>query len=162
LVQRATPKAFASRRPIQKGAGLCRAGRSLRRARPNAMKGCLSHYLHNFWTNLSGEFTFWTFFGLVANLLFASRFVIQWYVSERLKRSVIPVQFWYLSIAGSVMMLIYAIYIGKIPLILGFLFPTVIYIRNLMLIRKHQRESKLTASEEDRFPVAAGSEKSAP
>ena len=59
-------------------------------------------------SNLSGEFTFWTFFGLVANLLFASRFVIQWYVSERLKRSVIPVQFWYLSILGSVMMLIYA------------------------------------------------------
>ena len=119
----------------------------------------LSHYLHNFWTNVTGEFTFWTFFGLVANLLFASRFMIQWYVSERLKRSVIPVQFWYLSIAGSVMMLIYAIYIGKIPLILGFLFPTVIYIRNLMLIRKHQRDSKLTASEEDRFPVDVGSDR---
>jgi lipid-A-disaccharide synthase-like uncharacterized protein len=113
----------------------------------------LSHYLHNLWSNLSGEFTFWTFFGLVANLLFASRFVIQWYVSERLKRSVIPVQFWYLSILGSVMMLIYAVYIGKIPLILGFLFPTIIYVRNLMLIRKHHRESKLTASDTDRFPV---------
>jgi lipid-A-disaccharide synthase-like uncharacterized protein len=70
-----------------------------------------------------------------------------------LKRSVIPVQFWYLSILGSIMMLIYAVYIGKIPLILGFLFPTIIYVRNLMLIRKHQRESKLTASESDRFPV---------
>jgi lipid-A-disaccharide synthase-like uncharacterized protein len=121
----------------------------------------LSHYLHNLWQNLSGEITFWTIFGLIANFLFASRFVIQWYVSEKLKRSIIPVQFWYLSIAGSVMMLIYAIYIGKIPLILGFLFPTIIYVRNLMLIRKHQRESKLTASETDRFPVGAGSEKSA-
>jgi lipid-A-disaccharide synthase-like uncharacterized protein len=125
------------------------------------MKGCLSHYLHNFWSNLTGEFTFWTFFGLVANLLFASRFVIQWYVSERLKRSVIPIEFWYLSIAGSVMMLVYAVYIGKIPLILGFLFPTVIYIRNLMLIRKRRRESKLTASGTDRFPVTTASEKSA-
>ena len=73
-------------------------------------------------TSLEGV-TFWTIFGLIANFLFASRFVIQWYVSEKLKRSVIPVQFWYLSIAGSVMMLIYAIYIGKVPLILGFLFP---------------------------------------
>jgi lipid-A-disaccharide synthase-like uncharacterized protein len=134
---------------------------SLRRGPPNAKKEVLSHYLHNFWSNVTGEVTFWTIFGLIANLLFASRFVIQWYVSERLKRSVIPIQFWYLSIAGSVMMLIYAIYIGKIPLILGFLFPTVIYIRNLMLIRKHQRESKLTASEQDRFPVTAASEKSA-
>jgi len=81
--------------------------------------------------------------------MFASRFAIQWYVSEKLKRSVIPVQFWYLSIIGSVMMLIYAIYIGKLPLILGFLFPTIIYIRNLMLIRKGERESKIGVSETD-------------
>jgi lipid-A-disaccharide synthase-like uncharacterized protein len=106
----------------------------------------LSHYFENFLKNIAGGATFWTYFGLVANLLFASRFVIQWYVSEKLKRSVIPVQFWYLSIAGSVMMLIYAVYIGKVPLILGFLFPTVIYIRNLMLIRKGRRESKLDAA----------------
>ncbi len=84
--------------------------------------------------------------------------MIQWYVSERLKQSVIPVQFWYLSIAGSVMMLIYAIYIGKVPLILGFLFPTIIYVRNLMLINKNKRASKLTASDENRFPVSAGSD----
>jgi lipid-A-disaccharide synthase-like uncharacterized protein len=103
----------------------------------------LSHFLQNFWRNLTGEVTFWTIFGLIANGLFASRFLVQWYVSERLKRSVIPVQFWYLSIAGSVMMLVYAIYIGKIPLILGFLFPTIIYVRNLILIRKHERPDTL-------------------
>jgi lipid-A-disaccharide synthase-like uncharacterized protein len=118
----------------------------------------LSHFFQNLWRNLTGEVTFWTIFGLVANLLFASRFVIQWYVSERLKRSVIPVQFWYLSIAGSIMMLVYAVYIGKIPLILGFLFPTIIYVRNLMLIRKHRRESTLTASDEERFPATAATD----
>jgi lipid-A-disaccharide synthase-like uncharacterized protein len=112
----------------------------------------LSHYFQNVWRNLGGEITFWTIFGLVANLLFASRFVIQWYVSERLKRSVIPVQFWYLSIAGSIMMLIYAIYIGKIPLILGFLFPSIIYVRNLMLIRRQERKSNVTTNDAGRFP----------
>ena len=122
------------------------------------MKDCLSHFLQNFSQNIKGEINFWTIFGLVANLLFASRFVIQWYVSERLKRSVIPVQFWYLSIAGSVMMLVYAIYIGKIPLILGFLFPTIIYVRNLVLIRRHERESALTASGEERVPAVTSSE----
>jgi len=121
----------------------------------------LSHYLHNLWSNLRGEATFWTVFGMIANLLFASRFVIQWYVSEKLKRSVIPVQFWYLSIAGSVMMLIYAIYIGKVPLILGFLFPAIIYIRNLMLVRKGERKSRLTASEADQFPASTSSDRSA-
>lgn len=112
----------------------------------------LSHYFQNLWRNLAGEITFWTIFGLIANALFASRFIVQWYVSERLKQSVIPVQFWYLSIAGSVMMLIYAIYIGKVPLILGFLFPTIIYIRNLMLIRHGRRKSNVTGSATARFP----------
>lgn len=107
----------------------------------------MASYFQNFWENITGGANFWTFFGLTANLLFASRFALQWYVSEKLKRSVIPVQFWYLSIAGSVMMLIYAIYIGKLPLILGFLFPTIIYIRNLMLIRRQKRESKLITRE---------------
>lgn len=110
----------------------------------------LSHYFENLLENITGGANFWTYFGLTANLIFASRFAIQWYVSEKLKRSVIPVQFWYLSIVGSVMMLIYAIYIGKVPLILGFLFPTIIYIRNLMLIRKGKRESKLGVSETER------------
>ena len=103
------------------------------------MDKTLTHYLHNLWSNLSGQITFWTLFGLVANGLFASRFIVQWYVSEKLKQSVIPVQFWYLSIAGSLMMLVYAIYIGKVPLILGFLFPTIIYVRNLVLIRKGRK-----------------------
>ena len=100
----------------------------------------LTALFDNLITNLSGRITFWTVFGLIANGLFASRFIIQWYVSERLRKSVIPVQFWYLSIAGSVMMLIYAIYLGKVPLILGFLFPTVIYVRNLMLIAAGKKE----------------------
>ena len=107
----------------------------------------MSNYFQNLLENITGGANFWTYFGLTANLLFASRFVVQWYVSEKLKRSVIPVQFWYLSICGSVMMLIYAIYIGKVPLILGFLFPTIIYIRNLMLIRKNKRAAKPSVTE---------------
>jgi lipid-A-disaccharide synthase-like uncharacterized protein len=116
--------------------------------------------MHNLWNNLTGEITFWTVFGLIANALFAARFLVQWYVSERLKRSVIPVQFWYLSIIGSVMMLIYAFYIGKVPLILGFLFPTVIYVRNLVLIRRGERDSGLTAREPQEVPEPASPEQS--
>ncbi len=134
----------------------------MRAAGENAKNILLGAFIQNLWRNLSGEITFWTVFGLIANLLFASRFAIQWYVSEKLKRSVIPVQFWYLSIAGSIMMLIYSIYIGKVPLILGFLFPTIIYVRNLMLIQKQRRSSKLTASEKDRFPVSTDPDETTP
>lgn len=88
----------------------------------------------NLTRNLQGEATWWTLIGYVGNLVFASRFIVQWYASEKLKQSVIPIQFWYLSIVGSVLSLAYAIHVGKMPIILGFAFPTVVYIRNLMLI----------------------------
>lgn len=100
----------------------------------------LGTFFDNLVRNLQGEATVWSLIGYLGNGLFASRFIVQWYASEKLKRSVIPVQFWYLSIVGSVLSLIYAIHVGKIPFILGFLFPTIIYIRNLMLIaagKKH-------------------------
>jgi lipid-A-disaccharide synthase-like uncharacterized protein len=103
-------------------------------------------FFQNLAKNLQGEMNLWTLFGLVGNLLFASRFVVQWYVSEKLKRSVIPIQFWYLSIAGSLFCLIYAVHVGKIAFILGFLFPTVIYARNLMLIASGKKSSTLTAA----------------
>jgi lipid-A-disaccharide synthase-like uncharacterized protein len=103
-------------------------------------------FFDNLARNLQGEMNFWTLFGLVGNLLFASRFVVQWYVSEKLKRSVIPIQFWYLSILGSLFCLIYAVHVGKIAFILGFLFPTVIYARNLMLIASGKKTSTLTAA----------------
>ena len=51
----------------------------------------------------------WLALGFIGQAIFGSRFVVQWLVSERKKRSVIPKAFWYLSIAGSVVLLTYAI-----------------------------------------------------
>lgn len=82
---------------------------------------------------ITADSVFWTVFGLSGNILFSSRFVLQWIVSEKEKRSTVPIQFWYLSIAGSVMMLIYSIHLWKLPLILGFAFPVLIYMRNIAL-----------------------------
>ncbi len=99
----------------------------------------LASIFDNLRENLQGSITFWTVFGLTGQLVFTSRFVLQWYVSEKLGRSVIPVQFWYLSIVGSLMLLIYSIHLGKVPLILGFLFPPIIYIRNLVLLSRAKK-----------------------
>jgi lipid-A-disaccharide synthase-like uncharacterized protein len=84
---------------------------------------------------ITADSPFWTVFGFIGQALFASRFVLQWYVSEKLKQSVIPRQFWHLSIGGSIMMLIYALHLWKFPLIAAFLFPVFIYVRNLKLSR---------------------------
>ena len=113
----------------------------------------LASYFDNLMKNLGGAPTIWTIIGFAGNLTFASRFIVQWYVSEKLKRSVIPIQFWYLSIVGSILSLAYAIYIGKMPIILGFAFPTIVYVRNLMLIasgkKKYPTEGDAAADKKD-------------
>jgi lipid-A-disaccharide synthase-like uncharacterized protein len=77
--------------------------------------------------------------GLLGQLLFTARFMVQWIASERAGRSVIPVSFWYLSIGGSLILLFYALYRADPVFILGQGLGTVIYIRNLMLIAKERR-----------------------
>jgi len=78
----------------------------------------------------------WICFGFVGQLLFGSRFLIQWIASERRKESFIPVAFWYLSIAGSVILLSYAIYRRDPVFILGQCTGLFVYIRNISLIYK--------------------------
>ncbi|MBV9128204.1 MAG: lipid-A-disaccharide synthase N-terminal domain-containing protein [Verrucomicrobia bacterium] len=96
-------------------------------------------YLDNLLQRLQGGITFWTCFGLVGNVLFSSRFFVQWYVSEKRGQSVIPVSFWYLSLVGSLITSIYAIHLGSVPYILGVLPPTFIYARNLVLIARGKK-----------------------
>ncbi len=84
------------------------------------------------------ESPYWTIFGLVGNLMFTSRFVVQWYVSEKLKQSVIPSNFWRLSLVGGCIQLVYVLHLWKLPIILGALLPPVIAARNLVLIARHQ------------------------
>jgi lipid-A-disaccharide synthase-like uncharacterized protein len=83
---------------------------------------------------------FWVFFGLAGQAMFFFRFLIQWVVSERKKEIVIPVQFWYLSIAGSLILLIYAIQRRDPVFILGQSMGVFIYLRNLALIQKNRKE----------------------
>ncbi len=85
-----------------------------------------------------GDSNYWTLFGLVGNVMFTSRFVVQWYASEKLKQSIIPKNFWHLSLLGGLINLVYAVHVWKLPFILGSLLPPVIAARNLALIARHQ------------------------
>jgi lipid-A-disaccharide synthase-like uncharacterized protein len=96
----------------------------------------------NPWHGLLQRFaSWWVVLGLIGQMFFASRFVMQWIASERKGRSVIPVAFWYLSLAGSAILLVYSIHIVDPVFILANLFNSFIYIRNLMLIGKEQQTS---------------------
>jgi lipid-A-disaccharide synthase-like uncharacterized protein len=76
----------------------------------------------------------WVIFGFCAQLMFTARFILQWIASERAKTSVVPVAFWYFSLAGGVMLLAYALYRKDPVFVLGQALGVVIYSRNLWLI----------------------------
>lgn len=74
--------------------------------------------------------------GSIAQVIFTFRFVYQWLYSERSKESVLPFNFWLLSLIGSIMILIYAIIRLDPILFIGHIFGSVVYVRNLILSKK--------------------------
>jgi len=85
--------------------------------------------------------TIWLVIGFLGNALFFSRFMVQWIASERAGRSYIPTMFWWLSIAGSIVLLLYAVHKRDPVFILAYLPNCIVYVRNLVLIRRQQRVS---------------------
>jgi lipid-A-disaccharide synthase-like uncharacterized protein len=85
------------------------------------------------------ESPFWTIFGLTGNFLFSLRFVVQWLHSEKKKELVVPDIFWHFSLWGSVITLIYAFHVDKLPVILGYFFLPILYARSLLLLSRGKR-----------------------
>ena len=83
--------------------------------------------------------TVWLRIGFFGQALFSARFVIQWLASERMRRSVVPHAFWWFSLAGGVTLLAYALWRGDPVFVLGQGLGLFVYLRNLMLIRRHRR-----------------------
>ena len=87
---------------------------------------------------------FWLILGFFAQFLFSMRFLVQWIASERQKKSVVPIHFWYLSIGGSLLLLVYAIHRKDPVFILGQSMGLFIYFRNLMLIHSKKGEPDIS------------------
>lgn len=88
------------------------------------------------------EITLMECLGIFATLFFASRFVVQWFASERAKKSVVPELFWWISLGGAMMMMIYGIYFGRFAVVFGQLTGWAVYIRNIWLIEREKRRSR--------------------
>jgi len=84
----------------------------------------------------------WLVIGFAGQALFTMRFIVQWWSSERQKRSVIPVAFWYFSLAGGATLLGYAIYRQDPVFIVGQAGGLFIYSRNLYFINRERREKR--------------------
>jgi len=84
----------------------------------------------------------WILIGFVAQGMFFLRFFVQWLVSERQGKSVVPLAFWIFSVMGGTMLLIYAVHRKDPVFILGQAGGLVIYTRNLMLIYKDKKQAR--------------------
>lgn len=106
----------------------------------------ISSYLYDVFV---ARFDFWLAFGVVAQLLFTARFIVQWLASEREGKSVMPLAFWFFSMAGGLMTLIYGLVRREPIIIMGQALAIFIYLRNLMLIFRPKVRTKNGASDND-------------
>jgi lipid-A-disaccharide synthase-like uncharacterized protein len=81
----------------------------------------------------------WKVIGWMGNVIFSSRFFVQWYATEKLKRVVVPQAFWWLSLAGSVTLLCYGLfYVHDSVYIFAYAFNWIPYIRSLVIHRRNK------------------------
>ena|SRR5581483_8976221 len=85
----------------------------------------------------------WIIIGFTGQFIFFMRFIVQWIASEKHERVVVPVMFWYLSIIGSLIILVYSIHIKDIVFITAQVLSLFIYFRNLLLESKLKRDTSL-------------------
>ncbi len=105
------------------------------------------------WLNdkfLGIEWHAWKVVGWAGNVVFFSRFFVQWYATERRKQVVVPMAFWWLSLVGSGLLLAYGLYRRDSVFIFAYAFTWIPYIRNLIIGRRHADAHVLcTACEQD-------------
>jgi lipid-A-disaccharide synthase-like uncharacterized protein len=92
------------------------------------------------WNALTPIELIWLTVGLVGQLLFSARWLIQWFVTEKSRRSTMPETFWYLSLLGGLLVFAYGLHRLDPVIILG-QFGVLIYARNLFFIRKEKQEA---------------------
>ena len=78
----------------------------------------------------------WIGIGLLGQLTFFSRWIVQWYLSEKYSKSYIPKSFWWLSLIGGLITFLYAWHIKSLPFMLAQFVGLIVYVRNLTLISK--------------------------
>src|ERR687898_3513675 len=99
----------------------------------------LTTYLHEVFVI---KFDGWVILGFVAQGLFTMRFVVQWIASERARKSVIPVAFWFFSIGGGILLLVYALYRKDPVFIAGQAFGLFVYARNLYFVLAKKKQAR--------------------
>lgn len=107
---------------------------------PDFVMDFLPDFLFHHGKFLGIEWHMWKVIGWTGNVAFTSRFIVQWYATEKRGEVVVPTAFWWLSLAGSWLLLSYAIFSAKNSVfIFANAFSWIPYLRNLMIQRRHQK-----------------------
>ncbi len=86
------------------------------------------------------EWTVWKVVGWLGNAVFFSRFFVQWYATEKRRQVVVPALFWWLSLAGSLLLFAYALFYRRDSVfIFAYALPWIPYTRNLIIHHRHEK-----------------------
>jgi lipid-A-disaccharide synthase-like uncharacterized protein len=88
------------------------------------------------------DWSVWKVVGWLGNTVFFSRFLVQWYATEKRKQVVVPVLFWLLSLLGSLLMLSYSVHKRDSVFIFAYAFAWIPYIRNLIIHYRHENSRR--------------------
>src|ERR1051325_9278644 len=83
------------------------------------------------------DWSLWKLIGWLGKPVFFSRFFVPWYATERRQQGVGPTAFWWLSLTGSLLLLVYSLHQRDSVFIFAYLFTWIPYIRNLVIHRRH-------------------------
>ena len=89
----------------------------------------------------------WLVIGFLGQAFFSARFLVQWIASERARRSIVPIAFWFLSLGGGATLFAYALYRRDPVFIAGQGVGLFIYLRNLVLIHRDTKPRALEGQE---------------
>jgi lipid-A-disaccharide synthase-like uncharacterized protein len=90
--------------------------------------------------------TFWLTIGFMGQAFFTARFALQWVASERKGSSVVPVEFWWLSLLGGAALLGYSVFRRDPVIVVGQGMGLLVYARNLILLDRARRVENPTAN----------------
>jgi lipid-A-disaccharide synthase-like uncharacterized protein len=92
------------------------------------------------------EWHVWKVIGWAGNVVFFSRFFVQWIATEKQKRVVVPISFWWLSLIGSVLLLIYGLHLRNSVFIFAYAFTWIPYIRAIVLHYRNKARQRRCGS----------------